>query len=138
MPNDCHNSMTVSGTPEALKKFKASLELPDIQGKTAAFSFHQLVPVPEEKLNWYSWCSKNWGTKWEPYDIDMSISESEVDISFYTAWAPPAAWVKTACHKIPGLIIELSYEEPGMDFAGDIFCDEAVFDDVARECTPLE
>lgn len=139
MPNDCLNYMTLTGTPEALAKFKASLELPDMHGKSSIFSFHQLVPAPEEeKKNWYNWCNLNWGTKWEPYEIDIYVGDNEIRLSFYTAWSPPEAWVRAACKKIPGLIIKLSYEEPGMDFAGDIWCDGILYRDVPRKCERYE
>lgn len=128
MPNDCLNSMTVGGTPEAVHQFKESLKLPDIEGKESIFSFNQLVPIPEEeKNNSYNWCISNWGTKWEPYDVQLSENNQEINIGFYTAWSPPEDWIRAACKKIPGLIINLRYEEMGMNLYGDIFCNGVTY-----------
>lgn len=35
--------------------------------------------------SWYQWCPKNWGTKWNAYDI----VEAENSIQFDTAWRSP-------------------------------------------------
>ena len=134
MPNDCYNGMEVSGTPEALQQFKDSLALPNIKGESVPFAFSQLVPVPEDqKNNWYEWCYANWSTNWEPYDVDISIFEKSVEISFYTAWGPPINWIRAVCKKIPDLVINLNYEEPGMDLYGEISAGGDYFSDCANE-----
>lgn len=41
---------------------------------------------------WYDWCSKNWGTKWNVMDevsVDYDEIEEEYSIVFNTAWCPP-------------------------------------------------
>ena len=41
---------------------------------------------------WYHWCNKNWGTKWnvsEDVDVDYDDSTEEYNICFNTAWCPP-------------------------------------------------
>ena len=46
---------------------------------------------------WYDWCVKNWGTKWnveEDFDIVYDKNIDEYDISFQTAWSVPTGIVK--------------------------------------------
>lgn len=46
---------------------------------------------------WYDWCVKNWGTKWnveEDVDIVYDKNIDEYDISFQTAWSVPTGIVK--------------------------------------------
>lgn len=46
---------------------------------------------------WYDWCVKNWGTKWnveEDVDIVYDKNIDEYDISFQTAWSVPKGIVK--------------------------------------------
>ena len=41
---------------------------------------------------WYHWCNKNWGTKWnvsEDAEVDYDESTKEYIICFDTAWSPP-------------------------------------------------
>jgi len=41
---------------------------------------------------WYHWCNKNWGTKWnvsEDVEVDYDDSAEEYNICFNTAWCPP-------------------------------------------------
>lgn len=41
---------------------------------------------------WYHWCNKNWGTKWNVLDdveVEFDSSTNEYEISFNTAWSPP-------------------------------------------------
>jgi len=79
--------------------------------------------------NWYDWCIDNWGTKWGDYDMNpitpprKSSSGKEYMLDFYydTAWSPGDEALSNAIitqfPKIKGLI---SYEEPGMAFAGEL------------------
>lgn len=46
---------------------------------------------------WYDWCVKNWGTKWnveEDVDIVYDKNIDEYDISFQTAWSVPTGIAK--------------------------------------------
>ena len=38
--------------------------------------------------DWYGWCNRNWGTKWNAYDVHFD-QESQ-SIRFLTAWDMPA------------------------------------------------
>jgi hypothetical protein len=66
----------------------------------------------------YGWCVKNWGTKWDIFDVDVvSLDGNELEMCFTTAWSPP---VKALQHgaKRYGFDFELTYKEEGMMFTG--------------------
>jgi hypothetical protein len=70
---------------------------------------------------WYGWKVHNWGTKW---DLHVEVHEVEVDepemwvLSFDSAWSPPEAAIHKIAADYPELQFEISYHEPGCDFAG--------------------
>lgn len=74
---------------------------------------------------WYPWRCGNWGTKWD-LAADSTTSEfydepKEVcvwTLMFDTAWGPPVELLHKVAAKHPELRFELSYYEPGMNFAG--------------------
>lgn len=47
--------------------------------------------------HWYSWCNRNWGTKWnveEDVKVAYNKDSNEYEIRFYTAWSVPVGIVK--------------------------------------------
>jgi len=58
--------------------------------------------------DWYSWACKNWGTKWNAYEVDAA----DACITFDTAWSG-----------VPDLITELSLKFPDVTF-GYAYADE--------------
>jgi hypothetical protein len=132
-------SLEVSGSEKSIKRFKER-SFPD--GK---FSFNHLVPMPEKVRSlehcaegmeplyaaldgkkpscgwdWYTWSIANWGTKWDVSEIiDLIEDETNITLSFDTAWSPPCRWLEKASSKFPSLTFVLKYGEPGMCFAGE-------------------
>ena len=65
--------------------------------------------------NWYDWAVKNWGTKWNAYDI------GEWDggfISFHTAWSPPTEFIINASKKFPDVSFLNKFADEGGGFVG--------------------
>lgn len=135
MPNWCSNAVIVKGPKKDLDTFKATLNSKE-EGEVIEFSFKQTVPPPSnyfsgdlgaaekqmcaEKglVDWYSWNSANWGTKWDACEVRVEINPKNVKVWFDTAWAPPLAWLKNASAKFPNLTFEMAYNECGMAFYG--------------------
>lgn len=117
MPNWCTNRLKVSGDPESLSAFIASLD------------FERGFPTPPSDDTWpaLEWRVRYWGTKWNIVieDNDAScqptcrLAES-VSWDFETAWSPPVDWVIEVSKKNPTLTFSLCYDESGGNFSGQM------------------
>ena len=68
---------------------------------------------------WYDWQIQNWGTKWEPTDIDVEQTDDmELELTFNTAWSPPDAICRRIRDKYPDISVSWFYDEPGCEIAG--------------------
>jgi len=133
MPNWCYNSLEVSG--EDAEKFKKDVWTPESE-----LSFNNLIPVPEyeewdkktlEKIltknqlkkcyfsnnsvDWYSFCTDNWGTKWDANEVVTNHSDDSLLYSFETAWSPPKEWLITISQRY-NVTFDMISEEEGCDF----------------------
>jgi hypothetical protein len=98
--------------------------------------------------NWYDWCNSNWGTKWGDYSLTTSgishkkkyaystlengetdyenpvitlSGESSIHFEYDTAWGPGCDELANGIvNRFPKLSGFISYEEPGMCFAGQL------------------
>lgn len=58
--------------------------------------------------SWLNWSIKNWGTKWDMYDV---LCENNI-LSFDTAWSTPIKWVETFSKTLPDdVVIKLEYAD---------------------------
>jgi len=134
MPNWCNNTLEVSG--EDMSLFNE-----DVKSSDSELSFNNLIPIPENldmekdelkkilseeqfkkilfdnngKIDWYSFCCNNWGSKWDASDVDKEEMDDLIVYRFQTAWSPPEEWLTTIskrynCH------FELTSYEDGNDF----------------------
>ena len=99
--------------------------------------------------NWYDWCSKNWGTKWDachastervPYVLAGPQSKDRVEISFDTAWAEPQPVIHALVSKYPNLnfVHSYSYEgEENTDFTVDYRMNEGVLEAMVSISTDM-
>ena len=61
---------------------------------------------------WYHWNVRNWGTKWDAYDIEIHHQPpTNLLYTFTTAWSPPEALFSTMIAQHPELYFALEYEE---------------------------
>lgn len=148
MPNWCENKfIALSSNIEQLREvkdlfenpsdgvFEKILPTPPELLEEKVFSNDDNIRINEmiEKHgapDWYMWRINNWGTKWdisetnsfayhENYDKTYDNKDiGAVITSFDTAWAPPEEAVLAMSLKYPDVYFHLSYEEPGMAFAG--------------------
>jgi len=137
MPNHCYQQVHVYG-PRFLVK-----ELYDNLSKEEPQFCQVVVPMPFEQWlapktrcegfeveGWYDWRVKNWGTKWDVVDVEMTQSlllhddedqePSGMNASFsfncWTAWSPPIpVWDKLV---EMGLSVDADYQDEGMMFEG--------------------
>lgn len=101
MPNHCHNTLTLQGSPEFIQTII-----------NTQFSFKTLIPLEDYSIDS---CIESWGTKWDCWDFNV-IKKSNNMIIFEctTAWSPPIkilymlvdkcdAWIKCQWHEEGGL-----------------------------------
>jgi hypothetical protein len=150
MPNWCSNNLFITGPKkliqELFEKNEASLqklipcpqELMDIPSP-APKEFIELNTKKYGESDWYNWCVKNWGTKWDPGPFSGYTSKSEkrghlsFECSFDSAWAPPCAAFEKLSEKYPQLEIKLEYFESGCRFFGAAIGSNGSWSDDFRE-----
>ena len=142
MPNWCTNFVMVQGDPNEVDELVNAVT----NGKSA-FSLNQLAKVPEAlssassperdedrvQINldtygakdWYDWCNKNWGTKWD-VEAEIVLDETSpmlpgnrtVKFQFDSAWSPPLPVYDVLAARFPNTNIYVCWDETGCDFAG--------------------
>jgi hypothetical protein len=133
MPNYCNNNLKVSGSLKDITDFYENnmIDNDAEQRQTSKnLTFGYVVPEPKfdnkedeekyKKAGWYEWRIENWGTKWDAITdyVDYKPENSELNISFETAWTPPIKWLEKAQIRYPKLKFYLSYYEDGLMFKG--------------------
>jgi hypothetical protein len=120
MPNWCSNSITITGNVETIKTlWEATQTGDDERGLLNA-----IYPEPEDIGDeWYGWRVEHWGTKWEVSSEGLEFADNgdgTASISgwFDSAWAPPIGVYERFAEQFDSCVLEASYYEPGMDFAG--------------------
>lgn len=125
MPNWCNNNFAIAGSTESIKDLWESAQ-------AAKGLLQAIMPMPAElegttspgdSPNWYNWRVENWGTKW---DVDLEGLEyvdngdgtASISGWFESAWAPPIGAYEQLADDFDSCVVECSYYEPGMDFAG--------------------
>ena len=146
MPNWCEDRLEVRGPADDLRRFYDQAKGPEPTNgeKPELLCFNNFVPRPPEPIpspdhmpGWWHWCIQNWGTKWEPNEVNVvsgSIEEEVVVYDFMTAWSPPCPAVAAMAKQFPTLHFVLRYREPGIGFEGIFEVEgENVEQDVQRE-----
>ena len=64
------------------------------------------------KYNWYDWSCKNWGTKWNAYEVAVF----EEGFNLYTAWSPAYPVIERLAFLFPEANFIYSGNEPGCCF----------------------
>lgn len=136
MPNHVRNVLKIRGNAdELISKFavpKDDFEKLITSPSDMIFDFNTVIPEPETKdtcpkedlrtenshvqplpgkewLDWYSWRTKNWGTKWNAYNGYCEKHKGYALFVFCTAWATPM-WVFDKLASL-GYDIEVRYAD---------------------------
>lgn len=113
MPNHVKNIIIFENCSEE----RLAEILQAIRSEESPIDFEKIIPMPENiyrgdlgieeekrygENNWYDWSRKNWGTKWNAYDVD------DVDgckIGFSSAWSAPHPVIKALAKRFPDVYI---------------------------------
>jgi len=118
MPNWCANNAEFYNEDTA-KVDELEARLKNLTDEDGLFSFFVKIPA-EEKENWYSWNTANWGTKWEAsvYSHERT-DDNTIRVNFDTAWCPPIAMYEYLSQNTDWYT-EATYYESGMAFIGKV------------------
>jgi len=118
MPNWCSNNFSITGNVESIKDLWEAAQTAGPDGDFGLLN--AIAPIGE----WdYGTAVETWGTKWDVSDeglefIDHGDGTASISGWFDSAWAPPIGAYEQLAADFDSCIIEASYFEPGMDFAG--------------------
>lgn len=151
MPNWVSNTLSITGSAEDIADFKEKASQPKTtywEGKEevdeAVLSFMNFIAPPQEALasgeyygthgwsegkevgrtpnNWYEFNNREWGTKWDASDEDLTVDDTEyLEYNFQTAWAPPTPVFQAMAEQYKNLVFEIHCVEEqgwGVDFEG--------------------
>lgn len=142
MPNHCHNDLYISGPKE---RVEALLALIGADQPDPKFDFNTIIQYPahfygrdkeseylgdkafKEKYGTgakdgynsggYEWCSQNWGTKWNAYNVARR-DYCGACVTFQTAWCAPSPVIIEMHRKFPECTLHLEFFEMGAAMAG--------------------
>lgn len=89
--------------------------------------FNRLIPMPihvyaanttqedeqDFKLNWWTWCRENWGTKWNAYETEIFSGA----ITFKTAWSVSYPFIVAFANTLKMKFVH-EYIDEGFNFWG--------------------
>ena len=86
---------------------------------------------------WYDWCVKNWGTKWNAYDVEYKLKavdelHNEITYKFMTAWMEPRPIMKALMNHLaqPGFDQDLEmrwrFVDEDDNFNGEVHHDDEI------------
>lgn len=136
MPNWVHTEMSVTGPAKYVERFKlraawSHMEYwPDMapamsESVLSFWNFKRPEWVErmeggsywarETSHNWYTWNTKNWGTKWDAANAELIVNaDTDIVYRFDTAWSPPEAVFKAMAAQFPKCMFEMRcVEETG-------------------------
>ena len=113
MPNWCSNNFSIRGNVESIK------DLWDDANEKEGL-LEAIKPIGEWE---YGNAVEAWGTKWDVsleglQYTDHGDGTAEISGYFDSAWSPPIAAYEQLAADFDSCVIDCSYFEPGMDFAG--------------------
>lgn len=132
MPNWCDNKLTVTGDAESLQQFVAAITNAD----ESISILKNLVPFPTELEGeditdkdgnvfgraftdeGYSWCLRNWGTKWGDCETEITVNDDYLVIEYQTAWSPALEGLERISRLFPTLTFQTDWVEEGVQSIG--------------------
>lgn len=143
MPNWCVNRLTIRGPKKDREEFIRKgyttqwpdeeepkpieqCEVDEMAAKIAdaltrekpltILSFSAFIAPPKGFGN--EWCTSNWGTKWDAYEVHLDTNDRRTVYDFETAWSPPHGALGAMTKQFPTLTFDLKYWERGLGFKG--------------------
>lgn len=156
MANWVRNRITILTDKDIATKIIQSFSGKDaFDGTDREFTFNAIIPMPEKvyrgellqslnkdtkaelKLqgidNWYDWCSRHWGTKWDIDErtVKVKLADNTLIITFDTANRCPKPIIEALTKKFPNitLICEYSDEDAGYNCGKILYNGRCIFEE---------
>ena len=125
MPNWCSNTLTITGKAKDLNKLMKQVEITESEATSdhyaTPFSCNKVIPQPAN-VDWYSWNTANWGSKWDLNDVvkeDSQWEKGTLTYYFSTAWSPVNPVIEALSKEHKKLLLTYTYFETGFDYWGE-------------------
>ena len=123
MPDDIKKTTSpnnVFDTQAEVDAFYERIKKDDFPMKRYAHTQAQVDEMEKKHgaTNWYDWCIKNWGVKWDASSPELTEFSHKLEYQFETPWGPPEEIFEALKERFPNLDISWYYNEPGMEFDG--------------------
>ena len=131
MPNHITNILSISGDNSSETILEINRLKQIVNNNHQNFSIENYIPMPIDEENFRIWRIKNWGTKWDVYEVSdweyiiSDIKPPIAKISFYTAWSTPFPAILKLSKLFPTLRIECKFadEDTGSNCGMYVFKD---------------
>lgn len=80
-------------------------------------------------MDWYNWNVRNWGTKWELSNADVSESETSLSYYFESAWSPPVEALVNLSKMYPDLQFRMEGLDENFCFAYEVLIKDGELED---------
>jgi len=111
MPNHIANVVTISGEKQDLQNL-----IQKVKGEEKSFSLASFFPMPTEETDAYHWNIKNWGTKWDVYQVSQIFETDVIQFSFQTAWSTPSFALMKLSKLFPNTAITCEFADDDMGY----------------------
>lgn len=133
MPNYCSNTITLVGPKESLDLIKELSTANKEDRESWDWNYQAIVPMPEAEDNdeednekWFKDVFYYWGQEWSGGELDYDDNgtiQNEDNRVYYrfgadSAWSPPLQYLNFLSKRFPEILVDIVYDEPGMDFSG--------------------
>jgi hypothetical protein len=117
MANDCYNYLEApDGDLSLIADYISTRKVQWSKLPDTFLDFEKILPVPSKaKKKYFDWTNEHWGCGGNSYDGHAQ----DEGISFNTPWSPPVGVIVALAKRI-GKSLRLTYDEPGMDFCGEL------------------
>jgi hypothetical protein len=118
MPNWTTNKLKITRNSDTDESKKTFLDIAEfVASKHGCFDFNNIIPEPDG-VDWYEWCTINWGTKWNSYRALWRTESESLVYEFKSAWRPPIPVIRVLSGIFPGFIFDIAFFDE--DFGNNV------------------
>lgn len=101
------------------------------------FVVEQLINAYKQTgfVYWYDFALENWGTKWNAYEVHITMNNENINVQFETAWSTPEPIIRKFSLLYPHAEFKVAYadEDFGANCGNYVYKDGEIIDDYCPE-----